>query len=177
MAYSQDRDRCLMALAQAGFTLEQARQLLRLGTTLHRLAEAQCNGDYPYDKGCECPVVGHSILTRWVPPADEYIICSECEQDVRKVVCRKGRCPDCRAQDRVRRIVAEGPMLPDSGCSCGNADTGTPGHDARRSAWQPYFQGDPRECVLHLYPAGASQNDMYCARPTEPRAIAIPGRY
>lgn len=176
MSYQTDRDRCLVALAQAGFSLEQSHALLRLGTTLHRLAEAQCNGDWPFDNGvretvpcprCQTQVIEPALHKRRLFP----------EQGKRSVTVRL--CPDCRAQDQVRVIVTDGPKMCHKGHNF-HVETDPVTHTrlcCTKAAWQPYFQGDPRGCVLMLYPAGTSHEDMYCARPTEPRAIAVPGRY
>lgn len=74
-----------------------ARQLMRAETTLHRLAEAQCNGDWPADNGerkvIECTRCG----SLWVP----------------SVLKGKDRaCPDCRTQDRVVKLCAEYGFVP-----------------------------------------------------------------
>lgn len=73
-----------------------ARALMSKARTLQRLAEAQCNGDYPADNGerdtVECP----ECNTYWAPQA------------------LKGtpkRCPDCRTSAQVRALVAEFPQI------------------------------------------------------------------
>jgi len=72
-------------MACEGVPLEAAERLMRNATTLHRLAEAQCNGDWPADNGerkvIACPRCG----SLWVPST-----------------IRRNRCPDCAAEDRVR---------------------------------------------------------------------------
>jgi len=53
MAYSyyRDRDEFIVKMTKAGLDIEAIRALLRLATTIQRLAVAQCNGDYPADNG------------------------------------------------------------------------------------------------------------------------------
>lgn len=45
------REQFISDAARHGITYEDAARLLRYSATLHRLAEAQCNGDYPYANG------------------------------------------------------------------------------------------------------------------------------
>ena len=92
--------------------VDLARAIMRLGATLQRLAEAQCNGDYPYFNG--------SRLT-W-----KSATCSQCEAECYPGALRKGgQCPDCRAQATLTALVAPYGIV-------------------------PYFQGDPRGCVVKL---------------------------
>lgn len=99
MSRQHDRDQLVAQLArelpqcstwQVG---DLARKLLRAGATLQRLAEAQCNGDYPYDEG------------RQNHPAWYYTICPECEQSVRTSALKVGVCPDCRIQVRIKALL------------------------------------------------------------------------
>lgn len=134
MSYQSDRDRCLYQCGVQGIGPHIARALLRASTTLQRLAEAQCNGDYPADNGVrpvvECPTCGSSWVRasmRYdthvvpVPGADRVLIC-----------------PDCAVQRRVRAVLP--------------------------STWKPYFQGDPRGPVLQIFPSDTSDTDIYCGR-------------
>lgn len=82
-----------------------ARRLMRAGTTLQRLAEAQCNGDWPADHGdswktepCQvCESCWHpSVLLKATINGDKLA----------KV------CPDCRTQARVTALLAEYGMRP-----------------------------------------------------------------
>lgn len=45
------REQFLSDAGRYGIRYEDACKLMRFGTTLQRLAEAQCNGDYPYANG------------------------------------------------------------------------------------------------------------------------------
>ncbi len=51
MSRQNDRDQFIAEATQAGLHVSQARSLLRYAATLQRLAEAQCNGDWPADNG------------------------------------------------------------------------------------------------------------------------------
>lgn len=48
---TRDRDHAIRTMTRLGITPHDQARLLRLGATLHRLAEAECNGDYPCDNG------------------------------------------------------------------------------------------------------------------------------
>lgn len=65
---TSDRDHAIRNMARLGITPRDQARLLRLGATLHRLAEAECNGDWPCDNGerptsvCgAAPVIGYRI--------------------------------------------------------------------------------------------------------------------
>jgi hypothetical protein len=47
----KDREQWLMNASRLGLNDYQARKLARLASTHNRLAEAECNGDYPCDNG------------------------------------------------------------------------------------------------------------------------------
>lgn len=100
--------------------------LRRAGSTLQRLAEAQCNGDWPADNGereaVECEACGsywvRAVLkdcARWLNPSTGEV---SRVPDV---------CPDCRTQNRVRLALLEHGL-------------------------EPVFGGDPRGAVLTVYP-------------------------
>lgn len=55
MTYQHERDEFISLATREGLDLPTCRKLLRYATTLHRLAEAQCNGDWPYNGGRDCP--------------------------------------------------------------------------------------------------------------------------
>lgn len=100
MTYQQERERTIADLARDGMATRDITRILRQATTLHRLAEAQCNGDYPYANGSE--------WSRSASPS-RLKICPECADEWAKTAFRKGVCPDCRAQAIVRAIVATYP--------------------------------------------------------------------
>lgn len=51
MSKQSEREEFLVLMSQEGISLSIARKLLRLSATLTRLAEAQCNGDWPANNG------------------------------------------------------------------------------------------------------------------------------
>lgn len=102
------REEFIAAMARNGQNVEVSRAILRVVATMNRLAEAECNGDWPCDNG-ERPVVQ----------------CQDCQSGYVKSAVRKdGRCVNCHAQDKAKRLVPEG--------------------------WSAEFQGDPRGCVMTL---------------------------
>ena len=51
MTSQRDRDEFIATMTQEGLPVSVTRTIMRHGATLHRLAEAQCNGDWPADNG------------------------------------------------------------------------------------------------------------------------------
>jgi hypothetical protein len=79
--------------------LDLARKLMRAEATLHRLAEAQCNGDYPADNG-----------ERKVKP------CPKCESMwVPSFFTVKGICRECSLSERIAKICKEYNIEPQFG--------------------------------------------------------------
>jgi hypothetical protein len=75
---------------------EAAAKFLRYASTLHRLAEAQCNGDYPYEHGASAA------------PRGGYRTCVQCEgQWFPSAVNKAGICVDCRTATKVKALAAE----------------------------------------------------------------------
>lgn len=138
MSYQRERDHFM---ARCQLSPETARALLRHATTLQRLAEAQCNGDWPADgpwrdRGrqdiTQCPLCeswwarsqiqgGTAARLAWrnIKVGDETWTQGK-PQDERA-------CPDCRTEARVHALL-EG------------------------TQWQAWTQGDPRGYVLRLFP-------------------------
>lgn len=138
------REQFIADMARRGQSVELARKFLRIGATLQRLAEAQCNGDYPADNG-ECNVVEcDQCRSLWVPscmhrPLTERLLARkggmaravfeglavvECPapgfSNARPILI----CPDCVATERAKKLVPAG--------------------------WKLNVQGDPRGCILTL---------------------------
>ena len=91
------RDEYLVRVSKLGMDLNTALLLLRHAATLQRLAEAQCNGDWPADNGecqtAECLPCG----SFWHP----------------SVLKGKDKlCPDCRTVARVKAILALSDVIP-----------------------------------------------------------------
>lgn len=142
MTYQQERDEFIGIMATEGVPLGTARLFLRHASTLHRLAEAQCNGDWPYGNG-ERKVVA---CTR----CESMAVRSSMRKDLTQPAVKGFRpliCPDCKLQDRVTEICAPLNI-------------------------KPNFGGDPRGCVFSLtMPSGRANNyertGVYV--PTRPR--------
>mgnify|MGYP001618311108 CR=1 FL=1 len=97
MATPREREDFIAATTRESIPLHVARALLRAAATLHRLAEANCNGDYPCDNG-----------ERKVRP------CTRCESlYAPAALSAKGVCPDCRTEDRVKALLAPFNIVPD----------------------------------------------------------------
>lgn len=88
----KDRTVALLGMGTLGITEHHAKALLRLGATIHRLAEAQCNGDWPADNG--------------VRPTVE---CQKCGSFWARAALRKTRdnaCPDCCAAEDAQKLAS-----------------------------------------------------------------------
>lgn len=97
-----------------------ARRIMRMGATYGRLQEAQCNGDWPADNG--------ERNTLPCGGAEDKGCGSYWHPSTLRGPARK--CPDCRAQDSLRRICAEIGAVAD-------------------------FQGDPRGHTVKVKIAGS----------------------
>lgn len=122
MSNKRWREQTFAELGRVGVGFEDSRLLLRYATTLQRLAEGQCNGDWPFDNG-----------------ERRVVVCPECQGGcVRSAMRRPGGkgepvCPDCALSARVRAKV-------DGWIESGRY----PG------LLRAELQGDPRGCVLRL---------------------------
>jgi hypothetical protein len=95
MTYQAEREAFIVNMTKAGIPITTARAVLRHTATLHRLAEASCNGDWPADNGERktkpCPQCGSG----WAPSS-----------------FRAGVCPDCRTEALVKAALAPYPVTP-----------------------------------------------------------------
>ena len=97
MSYQADRDEFIARMAKEGLPVDTARRLLRYATTLHRLAEASCNGDWPCDNG-----------------ERKVEFCPRCESGMVKSMFRRSGagservCLDCRTAELVKASLPEG---------------------------------------------------------------------
>jgi len=99
MAYSyyRDRDEFIVKMTKAGLDIEAIRALLRLATTIQRLAVAQCNGDYPADNGQRETEACPTCERHWAP-----------ESLKKHSALGPGKhCEDCRAEARLP-VLLEG---------------------------------------------------------------------
>lgn len=94
----RDRAAFIHQAGAEGMPIDVARKLLRYGATLHRLAEAQCNGDWPADNGTD--VYGQR---------EE---CARCHTlwrgrmvTLRTSVSAERVCADCRTSNAAKTLV------------------------------------------------------------------------
>lgn len=189
MTYQRERDEFISRATREGLSLDVCRKLLRYATTLQRLAEAQCNGDWPYngdrDRPARCNCLpdtdpqnkcnAERARERWDA---RYTICPKCEASgVAKTAMRLSHengipksqypvervkvCPDCRTQELVRELLCTRTHL-------GPEDT----HDTLCSDFTPIFQGDPRGAVLLL----ATPSFPWSKDGSKGRGLVVPAR-
>jgi hypothetical protein len=102
---TKDRERTIAELSKFGVPSATIRKLLRYGATLHRLAEAQCNGDWPCDNGERKVVPCQGAEEKgcggyWVPSS---------------LKGKDKQCPDCRTEELIRQTCREADLIPDIG--------------------------------------------------------------
>lgn len=88
MRTAEARGRFLEILHSEGVPEPAARQVLRLATTLTRLAVAQCNGDWPCDNG-----------------EREIAFCIDCQSGMVPSKMVRGICEDCRTTTRLTTLL------------------------------------------------------------------------
>lgn len=131
----EERGRFIEKLWGEGVPEHVARKILRYGATLHRLAEAQCNGDYPADNGerrvqgcCKCESL-------WAPETlmvRAFDVRNPHTTTAMHAACRI--CKDCRTEELVTEVLAPFNV-------------------------EPIFSGDPRGVVLKLkVPSGKTDD-------------------
>ena len=114
MSYRKERDEFINRATLEGLELPVILKLLRYATTLQRLAEAQCNGDWPADNGerkvkpcprCEAGFVPSVFRTsdkrvpRGTNGAERY------NAHNTKLECAVKVCPDCRTTELVSQLL------------------------------------------------------------------------
>jgi hypothetical protein len=135
-AGERERAEFLAWAETVGMGQETALLLLRYSATLHRLAEAQCNGDYPYHVDRE--------------NVHEGLIAT---------------CPQCESRLTWRALKKHPRLYPGTGQKvCPDCYTTQRAKDAVPAAWIPVFQGDPRGYPLRLFPAGTPTTDIESGR-------------
>lgn len=155
MTYQKDRDEFLHIIQQEGLPYNVAMKILRYSQTLHRLAEAQCNGDWPYNGDRDRPSMSHVNVSQGLTGQDlrerwdkRYTICPNCEtsgvsKSAMKISeamkgsgsrsCSEKICPDCRTTELINAALPEG--------------------------FKAVMQGDPRGCVLKIQVPSGRTND------------------
>lgn len=93
---TKDREYAIRTMTRLGIGAQDQAKLLRLGATLHRLAEAECNGDWPCDNGQRTVAV-----CGW----DQLVGCGAgyAPHALRKT--RGYLCPACCAEQDAQRIA------------------------------------------------------------------------
>lgn len=165
MSYTHERDQFISSGTREGLSLDTCRQLLRYATTLHRLQEAQCNGDWPYNGDRDRPLAGDSLgaymtvsRERW---DKRYTQCPKCEASgVAKSAMRFSStlpkfpaykvCPDCRTQELVQALLQEHSKPQ---CVVYHPLGHKAGEQCQREV-KAHFNGDPRGAVLVLETPG-----------------------
>jgi hypothetical protein len=134
MSYQRERDEFIRAASLAGLRLDQTLTLLRRATTLQRLAEAQCNGDYPADDGQRKVIPCTRCESLWARSSMPRDFTQPAVAGFRPLICQ-----DCRISELTVKDLAG-------------------------SGYFPHFQGDPRGAVLRLFAEGTSQADIDSGR-------------
>ena len=133
---SKWREQTIAELSRAGIPLATIRKLLRYGATLHRLAEAQCNGDWPCDNGERKVKPCTRCETLWVPSS---LVRDHTAPKIQGPGEDKARwipmiCQDCRTGDLIKAACAEVGLVAD-------------------------INGDPRGAVLCVKLPGQTEQD------------------
>ena len=128
MSRQSDRDSFIATMARENVPLHVAQRLLRYSATLHRLAEAACNGDWPADNG-----------ERKVEP------CSRCQAQWVRSSMVKSRTHTVMVPDRLG-VPRERPALICKDCRTEELV----GALLQPYGITPHFHGDPRGAVLRL---------------------------
>ena len=83
------RDQFYSDMGREGITADTSRLFLRVAATMQRLAEAQCNGDFPAGKG-------------------SWRACKRCQRSWLYEGLRKdGVCIDCHNDDKARALAGQ----------------------------------------------------------------------
>lgn len=145
----KDRDYAIRNMTRLGITPRDQARLLRLGATLHRLAEAECSGYWPCDNGertvrtCGLPPQTAKQIT--VDAAGNQHAAHEsrgCGAGYVPGMLRKTRgylCPSCCAEEDAGKIAASYGL-------------------------RAVVNGDPRGGVLYLVFQDASREDVDSGR-------------
>ena len=112
---TKERERTIAELSKFGVPLATIRKLLRYGATLHRLAEAQCNGDWPADNGQRKVVACSRCESMWVRSS---LVRDYTAPKIQKPGDDRPRyipmiCKDCRTEDLIRQTCREADLIPD----------------------------------------------------------------
>lgn len=186
MSYSKDRERFIAIMTAAGLDLDRTRALLRYATTLQRLAEAQCNGDWPYNgerdrpsaisrpcgacngEGMRSPIGAHKAVT-----------CGTCggtgniwARDVKAHALHDRQfatCPHCGSSGVAKTAMRMSPNQ--KARVCPDCRTNELAAQSLPAGFRAHFQGDPRGYVFYVaVPSG--KRDY-----SDALGIGVPARY
>ena len=104
MSAREERERFLLRATGAGLPYHALRALLRHAKTLQRLAEAQCNGDYPADNGQRETFVCPACEMGWAPASFKRAPGSDRTSPP--------VCPDCRTQMHITALLLGSAFAP-----------------------------------------------------------------
>lgn len=171
MTYQHERDEFISKATAEGLDLDICQKLLRYATTLQRLAEARCNGDWPYNGDRDRPPIdkfrGSIVRDMWDL---DYTKCPKCNasgiarSDMRKsgYLYRVGKnltdtwvkggthvkvCSDCWTQELVQACLSYWYWHDRKGIDISKSGLHVSPNGLPIKA---IFQGDPRGAVLRL---------------------------
>lgn len=141
MSYQRERDEFIAIMAKEGVLEETARRIMRAATTLHRLAEDDCNGVpecHGYPRRHLCYPQGHPKSTRETYCGESFVTA----ENVPAKVLTTGKisrttCPSCKATRLEQSLLK---YVNERGLSA-------------------VFSGDPRGAVVKLAVPSGKTND------------------
>ena len=175
------RANVVSSLARLGVSADDSRRFMRLGSTLHRLAEAQCSGYWPADDGNRpSTVCGAQPLPtyRLIHYNAQGFALKATPDTYARSADATAKAATLTPRPHVVRYYADQPDAP--GCGRYWAPSSlrkTKGYkcpdccasDAIRALAEAcglvaHIQGDPRGGILYLYPAGTLAADIESGR-------------
>ena len=141
MSKQRDREEFVSIMVAEGMPLDVCRQVMRLGATLHRLAELECSSEAADRDRVKCPGPGY------LRPESDGCLCRDYgsyddmtpDLDELKGASRHGTVPRINVQEASARARVEALCSP--------------------YGIEPDFQGDPRGAVVKLKVPSGRTND------------------
>jgi hypothetical protein len=149
MGYQAERDQFIATVSREGMPLTAASQLLRIATTINRLAELACSSEAADRDRIPCPASPLDLRGRARRPSGPCICDghNDTHEDIARI-----RLQDWQAEQRAKRIVA-----------------------ALGAGWAVLTSGDPRGYTLRVVPPSyAARNEGQSIHNL--RAIGVPAR-
>jgi hypothetical protein len=173
--YQRERDEFLRIVQDEGMSYDVAVKLMRYSQTLHRLAEAQCNGDWPYNgdrdrpsRSCGCGLRQEHAQTeackqrsgqeRW---DGHYTTCPKCEASgVSKSIMRvSSEMRVKRGDERGERYNSRNTKFECAVKVCPDCRTVELVKAALPEGFTAVISGDPRGCVFKVKVPSGRTND------------------